>query len=434
LFAQGAVSLALGVVLPAALYLVCARLGVNLAPAIYAVTLLSLLIVAVTTWVQALLSLRRLTPPATTGELPPATALIVAYLPNEAATIRATVEAFLRLAYPGPFQVLLAYDTPRDLPVEAELRALAERDARFLPLRVAHSTSKSACANAALAHITGAITGLFDADHHPRSGGFERAWRWLDAGVDAVQGCPVVRNGAASALAAYLAVEWEANGAVCHDGRARLHGFGFFGGSDGYWRTATLRRLRFDPAMLCEDTELSLRALEQGARIVVDPALVSSELAPVRAAGLWHQRLRWIQGNLDALLLHAGPMLHSRRVSIRQKLGFLQLLFVNTAYPWLVLQIAALALARLIGGSTLGVGWAALAGMCAVLLLGTGPAMTLGAWRFARPEVRGHARWFAAYLLLASVVDTPLKAFMTALAQVRGVLRAREWVPTVRST
>ena len=41
-----------------------------------------------------------------------------------------TVEAFLEQDYPD-LQVFLAYNTPRELQVEAELRALAERDGRF---------------------------------------------------------------------------------------------------------------------------------------------------------------------------------------------------------------------------------------------------------------------------------------------------------------
>ena len=37
-----------------------------------------------------------------------------------------------------------------------------------------------------------------------------------------------------------IAAEFEAMYAVSHPGRARLHGFGIFGGSNGYWRRDVL--------------------------------------------------------------------------------------------------------------------------------------------------------------------------------------------------
>ena len=65
------------------------------------------------------------------------------------------------MAYPGPLQVILAYNTPRDLPIEAALRDIAARDPRFLPLRVPGSTSKAQNVNAALARVTGEFVGVF---------------------------------------------------------------------------------------------------------------------------------------------------------------------------------------------------------------------------------------------------------------------------------
>ena len=41
-----------------------------------------------------------------------------------------------------------------------------------------------------------------------------------------------------------VAAEFEAIYAVGHPGRARVHGFGIFGGSNGYWRTSVLERTR----------------------------------------------------------------------------------------------------------------------------------------------------------------------------------------------
>ena len=81
------------------------------------------------------------------------------------------------------------------------------------------------------------------ADHQPQPDSFTRAWRWLSNGYDVVQGHCLVRNGAESWVARLIAVEFEAIYAVAHPGRARLHDFGVFGGSNGYWQADLLRRL-----------------------------------------------------------------------------------------------------------------------------------------------------------------------------------------------
>ena len=53
----------------------------------------------------------------------------------------------------------------------------------------------------ALSLVNGEFVGVFDADHHPDSDAFRRAWRWLAGGYDVVQGHCVVRNGDTSWVA-----------------------------------------------------------------------------------------------------------------------------------------------------------------------------------------------------------------------------------------
>ncbi len=135
--------------------------------------------------------------------------------------------------------------------------------------------------------VDGEFVGIFDADHHPMPGAFERAWRWIADGADVVQGHCVIRNADESWLTRLVAVEFEQLYAVSHPGRAALHGFGIFGGSNGYWRTSALEQVRLRASFLTEDIEASMRTLEAGGRIVSDPGLVSRELAPDTVAALW---------------------------------------------------------------------------------------------------------------------------------------------------
>ena len=79
--------------------------------------------------------------------------MIAAYLPNEAATIVETVEAFRAVDYPGDLQIIVAYNTPTPMSVEDDLRAVARSDPRVVPLKVEGSTSKAQNVNAALSHV-----------------------------------------------------------------------------------------------------------------------------------------------------------------------------------------------------------------------------------------------------------------------------------------
>src|SRR5438445_10751332 len=126
-------------------------------------------------------------------DLPPTTAIIPAFLPNEESIILDTIEQHLR-AGPPDLQLIVAYNTPRYLPIEADLAMMAANEPRLLVLKVEHSTSKAENVNAALDHATGEIIALFDSDHHPAPGNYERAWNWLSNGADVVQGRCAIRH------------------------------------------------------------------------------------------------------------------------------------------------------------------------------------------------------------------------------------------------
>ena len=178
-------------------------------------------------------------------------------------------------------------------------------------IKVHDSTSKAQNVNAALRVAEGEFVGIFDADHHPMAGAFDRAWRWIADGADVVQGHCVIRNGDDSALAKLIAVEFEQIYAVAHPGRAALYGFGIFGGSNGYWRASALEQIRLRGSFLTEDIEASMRVLDAGGRIVNDPGLISRELAPETPRALWKQRMRWAQGWFQVSCRHLWPILRS---------------------------------------------------------------------------------------------------------------------------
>ena len=425
----------LGVVLPFLLLVGLFEAGWDVSTPAYLVVVFALVITACAIWAEGLLALDPVRPPAEPSSPPPlASAVIAAYLPNEAATVVETVESFLRVDYPH-LQVVLAYNTPRPLPVQEALEEIARRDPRFVPLQVVGSTSKAQNVNSALARVTGEFVGVFDADHHPSPDAFARAWRWLSNGYDVVQGHCVIRNGDASWVARTVAVEFEAIYAVSHPGRARLHGFGVFGGSNGYWLTSVLRRTRMHGFMLTEDIDSSLRVVEAGGRIANDPGLISRELAPTTLGALWDQRMRWAQGWFQVSRRHLVSGWRSPRLSLRQKLGLTFLLGWREVYPWVALQtLPIIAFLAYRAGGVLKLDWLIAVFVLATLFtLSVGPGQALFAYRVAVPELRKRRRWFVSYLLGTMLVYAEWKNLIGRVAQLKEFSGERMWKVTPRA-
>ncbi|SFA98869.1 Glycosyltransferase, catalytic subunit of cellulose synthase and poly-beta-1,6-N-acetylglucosamine synthase [Nocardioides alpinus] len=409
------------------------QVGIDVSTPLYWALVVSLGITALTIWAEVSHSFTPpVMPPAPDGPPPRATAVIAAYLPNESDTILETLEHFVAHEYDGGLQVVLAYNSPVDLPVESELLALERAHEQLTVLKVHDSTSKAQNVNAALRVATGEFIGIFDADHHPADGSFERAWRWIADGHDVVQGHCVIRNGADSALARLVAVEFEQIYAVAHPGRASLHGFGIFGGSNGYWRANALERIRLRGSYLTEDIEASMRTLGAGGSIVNDPGLVSFELAPDTVGALWKQRMRWAQGWFQVSVRHLWPLLRNPHMTARQRIGLTYLMGWREVYPWISLAAWPLLgfLAWRDGGLDMGT---PLFVLITLFVMVSGPLQTLAAYRLAAPSVRRHKRWFVTAALLNLLVYTEAKNLVNRVAHLKQLRGEHQWVVTPRT-
>jgi cellulose synthase/poly-beta-1,6-N-acetylglucosamine synthase-like glycosyltransferase/DNA-binding response OmpR family regulator len=419
--------------LPLLAYASLDRIGLDITGAAYLAVVIALAFTALFIWIESIAAYRADGPPALPAQpYPAASAIIAAYLPNEADTVVETVRAFLRQDYPE-LQVILAYNTPHDLAIEDELRAIAAEDPRLVLMRIRDSVSKAQNVNAALSRVTGEFVGVFDADHHPAQGSFKRAWRWIASGVDVVQGHCVVRNGQRGFLQRLVTSEFEAIYAVAHPGRARVHGFGIFGGSNGYWKTPLLRRTRMRGFMLTEDIDSSMRVIAGGGRIVSDPDLVSTELAPVDWRGLWGQRLRWAQGWSQVSLRHLFSMIGNSHLTARQRFGLLYLLGWREIYPWISLQAFPILAYWFLRGSPPVDWFVPIFLFTTVFTTSAGVMQTWTAWRLARPELRRKRRWFAVFALASFAFYTEYKNVMTRTAHLKEAMRERQWKVTPRN-
>lgn len=288
--------------------------------------------------------------------------------------------------------------------------------------------------NAAISLVTSSVVAIYDADHQPDPDAFRRAWRWIASGSDVVQGHCFIRIGDTSWVAKTVAVEFELIYCVSHPGRARLHDFGIFGGSNGFWRTDLLREIRMRGSMLTEDIDSALRAVEDGYRITSDPYLVSRELSPTTLQGLTNQRLRWAQGWYQVAKARFLPAMRAKKLSLRQKLGMLHLLAWRECFPWLSMQIVPIVAYWMWEASSMrGVDWfIPVLLWISLLIFLTGPGQLFFAWRLADPEIKRHPGWFWRYLIVSIAFYAGYKNILARVANIKEALGEKAWKVTPR--
>jgi cellulose synthase/poly-beta-1,6-N-acetylglucosamine synthase-like glycosyltransferase len=451
---------------PAVLYLLLLRQGGTLLPlqlVISGVYLLASLILAVETWavfwalkqpgqvatrgvLQRLLELspRGLKSPeaiaaypaASQWRTPPVSIVVVAYLPNEQGIILETLKHILtQVQWPASrLQVILAYNTPTTLPVEADLHMLARHYPALELLRVDNSTSKAENLNAALEIVTGEMTCIFDADHHPSADCLERAWEWLRQGrYDLVQGRNAIRNHADSWLTQLVAVEFECLYGVSHFGRSLLVDTALFGGSNGYWRTSALQQVCFRSSMLTEDIDATLRALMKGYRIVHDPLILTTELAPADVPALWSQRRRWSQGWIEVALAHQQRVARSPHLDLPQRAYWLIMLLYSEGFHPLALQIIPITLSLWLAGLAMSTAMFKFTLVSTLFTLFSGFYQVLAAMRFRNPVVAMPSSYFVLYCLLSPLYFW-FKSLVAVVALSYHLGGRREWHVTRRAS
>jgi cellulose synthase/poly-beta-1,6-N-acetylglucosamine synthase-like glycosyltransferase len=147
------------------------------------------------------------------------TVLIAAYLPNEQDLILETVAHWLTRINFGtvPYRVVLSYNTPKPLPVEQQLAALAAVEPRLTVISTPDSKSKARNVNYALTQIPPInpdefeIVSVMDADHLPREDVYEYVLSNFESRpeLDIVQGRCVIRNVRDTWVTRVISVEFD---------------------------------------------------------------------------------------------------------------------------------------------------------------------------------------------------------------------------------
>lgn len=381
---------------------------------------------------------------------PKCSVIVSAYLPNEQDVVIDTVLHLLtQLDAPGAsvdghpsdllrrqqVQVILAYNTPISLPVQAELERIAAEYPSFIALHAPGSLSKAENINAAKRIATGDVIALFDADHRPEPDCLVRACRWIDAGYDIVQGRSFVRNASQNLLARLIAVEFDLIYALAHQGRSNLGNTAIFAGANAYWRREALLAFDLDAKALTEDIDVSLRALMSGVRIVHDRRIISSELAPTRFADWFTQRKRWSQGWTEATLKHSLSMTKSPALTLRQRILWFYWLSWREIFHDIGLLIVPFTAALLCTGEP-GMHSPQFYVPFAISLFVLELAVLVTWFICRRNRAAGPSASFPTYVLygITAPIYETLKTTVAVVAQIGHLIGDRRWIVTRRST
>jgi cellulose synthase/poly-beta-1,6-N-acetylglucosamine synthase-like glycosyltransferase len=221
--------------------------------------------------------------------------------------------------------------------------------------------------------------------------------------------------------------------AVSHQGRSMLVDTAIFGGTNGWWRTSTLREIGMDPRMLTEDIESAVRSIQAGYRLVHDRSVISTELATATPGSWWSQRLRWAQGWLQVAFRHQANLFETPHLGLLQRLYWLYMLSWGQVFPILAMGAFSVLLADAAVGHAFGILTDPYLILSTLATIAVQILLTVVTWRVASPSARSVGRrWMAIFTLMTPVYVT-LKNAVALVALLREIAALDEWVVTRRT-
>ena len=254
-------------------------------------------------------------------DFPTCTIMIPAH--NEEKVIVGTLDAMLALDYPADrLTVLVINDGSGDRTREIALQ-YAARDHRvdLFDVPVGEGgRGKSRALNLALRRVRSDVVAVYDADNTPE----RSALRYLvshlvaDKELGAVLGKFRTVNKNVNLLTRFINVETLSFQSMLQAGRWQMHNIATLPGTNFVMWTWLIRKLDgWDEQALTEDSELSIRIIEQGYKIKFVPYAITYEQEPQEWRVWLRQRTRWVRGNNYVLgkFLHEIPKFKSKRLA-----------------------------------------------------------------------------------------------------------------------
>ncbi|WP_249270797.1 glycosyltransferase family 2 protein [Lactiplantibacillus plantarum] len=286
---------------------------------------------------------------------------------NEGIVIVKTLQSLLNFDYPKDrYEIIIINDNSDDNSAELLAKVQSLYPHRNLKVINTDKTNggkgKSNALNIGLKQARGSLISIYDADNTPQ----RTALRYLvaelmsDQRLAAVIGKFRTRNKNASILTRFINIETLSFQWMAQAGREKLFKLCTIPGTNYVIRRDILEKIGgWDVKTLAEDTEISFRVYRMGYRIRFQPLAVTWEQEPQTLDVWFHQRTRWVKGNIYVILKNARLLFTKTGRPIRfDLLYFLSIYFLLMTSLILsdsmfVLSVAGIAHSDLVGFSNI---------------------------------------------------------------------------------
>lgn len=244
-------------------------------------------------------------------KIPFVTVMVPAH--NEGIVIVKTVLSLLSFGYPHDhYEIIVINDNSSDN--SAELLKEVQNDFGEERLKVINTDNvtggkgKSNALNIGLKQAKGSVIAIYDADNTPERGALHLLVAELlgNDRLAAVIGKFRTRNKEATILTRFINIETLSFQWMAQAGRQRLFKLCTIPGTNYVIRREILEKIGgWDVKALAEDTEISFRVYQMGYQIKFQPRAVTWEQEPQTLDVWFHQRTRWVKGNIYVVVKNA---------------------------------------------------------------------------------------------------------------------------------
>jgi len=264
------------------------------------------------------------------SKLPFVSILVPAH--NEERVIGRLLQRLTELTYPkDKFEVIVVDDHSEDATSQiVKSYVLRYPDLIKVVNRDVGGNGKAEALNVGLRFAVGDFVCCFDADYFPQADILEKMLPYFsNPHVGVVQGRVSVLNEKESWIARIVALERIGGYRVSQYARDRLGLVSQFAGTVGMIRRDLLLRFGgFNPKVLAEDTDLTLRFRLAQYKVKYVNYAESGEEGVVKPRQYWGQRSRWAKGHMQCAFEHVPHLLRSKKMSMKEKIDGLMLLCV----------------------------------------------------------------------------------------------------------
>ena len=229
---------------------------------------------------------------------------------NEGIVISKTIEALLAFDYPkDKYEIIIINDNSSDNSAEVLKRIQEKNQNRFLKVintdEITGGKGKSNALNIGSKEAKGSVIAVYDADNTPERPALKILVSELiaDESAGAVIGKFRTRNKNASLLTRFINIETLSFQWLSQAGRKMIFNLCTIPGTNYVIRRELIEKIGgWDVEALAEDTEVSFQVYRMKYYINFQPQAVTWEQEPQTFDVWFHQRTRWVKGNVYVIL------------------------------------------------------------------------------------------------------------------------------------